>query len=441
MAKTLEEVHQDVLTVGKKLQDLGPEIDKKIDLINDQIQKAGTEWKKEVKGDLKEALDLYSKLSGDKEKGEKAWHELATDQLAELEKSIQQIQEWKPNNPAPETNKFHQKFMEVTENGERLKKMKGEDGNRGQKDEVVMEIERKAVVTEAGALTGDVIVHGRAPGFKVKPEEANHIRQIMRTGFTASNRWWHVAETGYTNNTAAIAEGAAFPQNDFDLTQVETVNKKLAAHKKLSNEILQDLPGVMTYAQGRLMTKMFLLEDNEVLLADGTGQHVDSINNQATAYGPGALFQNLYGTGATRIDVLGTAINQARVTTSEGLYNPNVIIVHPSDVTVAQSIKLTDDDYLLRAALLTDAPLRVKGVGTFETTVQTAGTYTVGDFNQGAELIDSETMTIEISNSDQDDFIKDLVTIRIKERIILPVYFTGAFISGTFAAGITYLNA
>jgi HK97 family phage major capsid protein len=61
----------------------------------------------------------------------------------------------------------------------------------------------------------------------------------------------------------------------------------------------------------------------------------------------------------------------------------------------------------------------------------TLNTALVGAFKLGSQYFQREGMTIEMTNSDQDDFIKNKMTIRAEERLALAVYRPLAFCTVT----------
>jgi len=61
----------------------------------------------------------------------------------------------------------------------------------------------------------------------------------------------------------------------------------------------------------------------------------------------------------------------------------------------------------------------------------TAGTVLVGSFKYGAEVFWRQGLTLEFTNSDQDDFIKNLITVRCELRAALAVPHPLAFCSVT----------
>jgi len=64
----------------------------------------------------------------------------------------------------------------------------------------------------------------------------------------------------------------------------------------------------------------------------------------------------------------------------------------------------------------------------------TAGNFLVGDFPAAAVVYDRQEATIEISREDRDNFVKNMVTILVEERLGLAVEAPGALVYGAFTA-------
>ena len=58
--------------------------------------------------------------------------------------------------------------------------------------------------------------------------------------------------------------------------------------------------------------------------------------------------------------------------------------------------------------------------------------FVLGDFQGACDLIQNQGIRFDISFENNDNFDKDLVTLKISERIQLVAYLTKAFIKGTF---------
>jgi HK97 family phage major capsid protein len=73
-------------------------------------------------------------------------------------------------------------------------------------------------------------------------------------------------------------------------------------------------------------------------------------------------------------------------------------------------------------------PLSLWGTRVVLNPMMTPGSALVGDFAIGAELFDRMTANIQVANQNEDDFIRNLVTIRAEERLVLAVFLPGAFV-------------
>src|SRR5690606_15481179 len=85
--------------------------------------------------------------------------------------------------------------------------------------------------------------------------------------------------------------------------------------------------------------------------------------------------------------------------------------------------------------------MNVAGVPVFESTAMTEGSFLIGDFRMGAEIKEREGVTLNYYAQDENNVKLGLITVGISERIGLPVYHNGAFVSGTFAAAKTKLKS
>jgi HK97 family phage major capsid protein len=61
----------------------------------------------------------------------------------------------------------------------------------------------------------------------------------------------------------------------------------------------------------------------------------------------------------------------------------------------------------------------------------TVDTALVGAFSLGAQIFDREDANVVISTENQDDFIKNMITVRAEQRLALAVYRPEAFIKNT----------
>jgi len=170
--------------------------------------------------------------------------------------------------------------------------------------------------------------------------------------------------------------------------------------------------------------------DAQVLSGDGLGQNITGILENATAFAPGSfatLGANPVATPNNQ-DVLRVAINQIDI----ALFNPNYIVMHPSDAAAMDLSKATDGHYIL-PPFSTSANTIIKGVPIITNTGMAEGTYLVGDFSKAAVRF-REGLTFDIGY-ENDDFTKNFVTILAEARLVQRVKSNHypAFVTGTFA--------
>jgi HK97 family phage major capsid protein len=62
----------------------------------------------------------------------------------------------------------------------------------------------------------------------------------------------------------------------------------------------------------------------------------------------------------------------------------------------------------------------------------TAGDFLVGNFATGAQIFDRMNATVEVARQNEDDFVRNMISILAEERLALAVYNGASFVEGTF---------
>jgi HK97 family phage major capsid protein len=107
--------------------------------------------------------------------------------------------------------------------------------------------------------------------------------------------------------------------------------------------------------------------------------------------------------------------------------------LNPVDFQTLETAKATDGHYLLVAFAATSAETpQIWRVPVIVTNAIAVGTFLVGDWTMGAKLYSREGVTIRVSESHADLFIKNAVVILAEERMALAVNRPKAFCKGQF---------
>ncbi|MFG1238014.1 phage major capsid protein [Xanthobacter autotrophicus DSM 597] len=285
-----------------------------------------------------------------------------------------------------------------------------------------------ALTTDADGSAGDLIVPQRQPGILGLPQRRMTIRDLLTPGRTASNAIQYVKETGFTNSAATVSEtaGSAKPQSEIKFDIVTTAVTTIAHWVLATKQILDDVPQLQSYIDGRLRYGLMYVEENQLLNGGGTGTDLNGIYTQATAYAA-PIVPSAAG-NLTKIDIIRLAILQAFLAE----YPSNGIVMHPSDWADIELTK-TDEGAYLFANPQGGVEPRLWRLPVVETQAMTLDKFLVGAFQLGAQIFDREDANVEISTEDSDNFRKNLVTIRAEERLALAVYRPEAFVKGDFS--------
>lgn len=277
----------------------------------------------------------------------------------------------------------------------------------------------------AGRSAGTSLVEAqRLPGIVTPAERRLTIRDVVGSAQTSSSNVEYVIETGFTNNAAPQVETQPKAKSDltFDLRSAPV--RTLAHIFVASKQILDDAPALAGYINNRGSYGLRLHEENQILNGDGTGQNLNGIVPQATAFD-----ESLRATGSTRVDIIRRAIQQVRRSELQA----NAIMMHPDDWAEIELTKDLGENYVVGNPLSPIQP-RLWGLPVIQTTAITAGEFLTGAFDIGAQIFDRQQVTVEISTEHADFFERNLVAIRVESRLALAVFRPNAFVSGGFAA-------
>ncbi|KKB12372.1 capsid protein [Devosia geojensis] len=287
-----------------------------------------------------------------------------------------------------------------------------------------------ALTTDADGSAGDLIVPDRRPEIITPAQRTLTMRDLITPGQTASNAIQYVQETGFTNNAATVSEtsGATKPQSEIKFDLVTEAVATIAHFVLATKQILDDVPQLASYIDGRLRYGLAFVEDNQILNGSGTGTDLNGIYTQATAFTPPTTLPG----PVTKIDVLRLAMLQAFLAElpSTG------IVLNPVDWATIELVKDTTGRHIIGNPQDGAAP-RLWRLPVVETPAMTVDKFLTGAFRLGAQLFDREEANVEISTEDSDNFRKNLVTIRGEERAVLAVYRPEAFVKGDFSDAIT----
>lgn len=312
---------------------------------------------------------------------------------------------------------------QVIENEEFKKSVQGLKEGKGGRVSVGV----KAITTANGSA-GQAVYPDNRPGVILMPDRRLTIRDLLAPGRTNSNLVNYIKETGFTNNAAIVAEGTRKPESNITYALTPAPVRKLAHFIKASSEILDDFPALQSQIDARLRYGLALVEENQMLKGSGAGNNLNGIYTQASAFAAPA---GTSVTGATRIDTIRLMLLQSELAE----YPSDGIVLHPTDWANIELLKDTQGRYIIGNPQGTIAPT-LWGRRVVATQAMTQDTALVGAFRLGAQIFDREDANVVIATENEDDFVNNLVTILIEERLALAVYRPEAFVKNTNLDGL-----
>ena len=386
-----KEVKQTYLELDKKTGDLGDAV---------------AELKKRItsKEDLEAITNNVKSLQDEvKTAAERA------DKVDELLKKLNRPQAEAGEKSVEELVTKHARFAELKERGFGKLQFEG--------------AEAKAV-TSASNSAGVTVARERQAGIIEKEYRPLSIRDLLPSSAISSNSTEFVKELLFTNNAAMVAEGAQKPESDMTFELATGVVRTLAHFAKASNQILDDSAGLASFIQNRLSLGLNLVEEDQILLGDGTGQNLTGIIPAATDYVNTGIPS---GSGATAVD----KIRWAKLQVRKAFYAASAVVLNPEDWAEIELLKSTEGAYLF-SAFTSGATPRLWGLNVVESDAIPAGQFLVGAFNVAAEIRDRQQATIDVSTEDGDNFQKNMTTIRVEKRLMVNIYRPASFVHGSF---------
>jgi len=246
------------------------------------------------------------------------------------------------------------------------------------------------------------------------------IRQLIPTITVNSNAVDSLREASNTNNAAEVAEGSAKPESAVTFEQYNVPIQTVAHWIKVSNQLLADAPAVSAYIDTRLRDGLAQRVEGQILNGDGTTPNLSGLLDAGnfTSFTPE--------TGANLVE----SINKAKYALWATGNMPDTVIVNPADWGAMELAREgSGTGAYLYGAPGTNAGMSPFGVQVVLSNHMAAGSFLIGSLRASATIFQREGAVVEMGFIN-DDFTKNLVTIRAEERLALAVDRPSGIMSG-----------
>lgn len=329
---------------------------------------------------------------------------------------------------APEQKSFGEMLKEgITDNKDAIRELK-----KGQS----VEFEMKAVADMSFPVnfsTARTSVAYNRPGIIELPKRKVHVRELMTIGGMDNKSTYNFVKevtgdylgTPSGSGPAAVEEATLKPQFDLKLVESAVTAQWVAGWLRISRNMLDDVTGMTTFLQSRLPELLLRAEDNQILNGTGVSPQISGITTAGNYTAP---------TTSATIDIEELVYGIAQL---EGYDREATgILLNPKDwyrIWLTKSSGATQI-YDLPSDLIArvNGQMFIAGVPVYRSTAIASDKYIIGDWAMGANLILREAPRVEFFYEDGINVRENMVTVRVEERMALPIYGDNYFIYGDF---------
>lgn len=294
-------------------------------------------------------------------------------------------------------------------------------------------------LSESASLEGDVLEGTRVPELTRDPVRRVFIEQIADTNQMTTEYLSYVEVVDEEGAPLPTAELGDILEKDFEFQEFRANLKKITVANKHSVEILKDGPQLVAAIKRWLEEDVNIVTDQLLLTGNGEGENPLGVFNVASELDSAAIgakrvpYANLY-------DVIRVALTKIAVS-GKGNFIGNYVLLNPNDADALDLTKDSEGRYVLPPFKSADGTT-IKGARVIENVGIPTGKFLVGDFSKFHVGVQGG-VEIEMTNSDGGDFLKDILTVKLRRRVASYARQNdnGAFWTGDIAEVIVALSS
>jgi len=240
------------------------------------------------------------------------------------------------------------------------------------------------------------------------------MESLLPSTSTSSNAIEFTRENVFTNSAAEAAEGAAKAESSLTWTLVNMPVSTVAHWIKISKQLAADAPALAAYVNTRMRYGVNQKVDVQLVVGDGTAPNIsgtyDTGNFTAHGYANAVL-------GATLKKLV--LIRKIMADLYAAGYPADAIVLNPADWATIEIELFTTAAGQTLYSVNEAGQARLFGVPVIQAIGMAADTFQVGRFSEAYMVYNREGVVVEMSDSDSDNFTKNLITLRAERRLAL----------------------
>jgi HK97 family phage major capsid protein len=239
---------------------------------------------------------------------------------------------------------------------------------------------------------------------------------VIPTGTTDSNIVEYVQVTAIPGSAAEVAEGAMKPEEGITFQDATAPVRTIAGWIKLLRQAMDDMAGLVTIINTLLPYDVRRRLESQILVGDGQGQNILGLLNTT---GVGAV-------AGQPGDTVADAILRGLTTVVLSDQAPNFVTLNPvtwQDLAISKASG--SGEYMFGYPGMYNSP-SIWGLAVTQNRLIDPNKPLVGDAT-GAAVLVREGVNLKTSDADQDDFVKNRVTVLAETRAAFVVWRPSAF--------------
>ncbi len=276
-------------------------------------------------------------------------------------------------------------------------------------------LEVKNTVTNAIANT----YSERRPGLVEGAFRVFTIEDLLVSIPTSSNAIDWVRENVFTNSAAEVAEGGQIAQSSITFSPGTMPVQNIAHFVKVTRQLAMDNAAMAAYINRRMVYGVNLRVESQLVAGNGTSPNLSGLTlaGNFTAHGYTAASLTALNLSPTnRFDLIGKMIGDCAAAD----YPADVVVLNTADWWTLRLTKDGQGRYILGDPG-SAAPPVLFGLPVVASNSMVSGSVWVGSLSQAATKHDRESITLDLSDSDENNFQLQLVSVRAIRRLALTV--------------------
>lgn len=283
-----------------------------------------------------------------------------------------------------------------------------------------------ATTAASNSTTRTTIAPAYQAGFVALPEQELVVENLLPHVPVSASSIEYVKEGSSTIGASVVAEGAAKPESTFSFSLATASVVTVAHWTKITKQLAEDDSSIAAFINTKMQYGLQQKIDQQLIQGDGTSNTLKGLlaTGNYTDYSTAA--------GATSSDTLIDFALKVKSALEQAYIAPQYLVLNPADWTTLALLKDGQKRYILGGPA-TMAAKTLWGVPVVTTSSMPKGKFLLGNFTQAATIYDRQSIEVAMSDSDDQNFTTNLITLRVERRLGLSVELPMALAGGDFA--------